>query len=280
MNQSATTPAWLAEAGRLLEPQDLQALPRDSYLLVHVAASAAFENGHIPGAQLVEPGELVDGTPPAAGRLPSIERLQALFSRLGYRPEQKIVAYDDEGGGWAGRFIWTLDVIGHRDWAYLDGGVLAWDAAGLELEPGPGARIEPTAVMLTIDTGPIAEIPDVLAAIGDRDSVIWDARSAAEFRGERSGSRRAGHIPGAVNVDWLELMDRDRDLRLIESLPSLLAARGISAEKKVITHCQSHHRSGLTYLAARLLGFSQIRAYHGSWSEWGNREDTPVEMGS
>jgi len=74
-------------------------------------------------------------------------------------------------------------------------------------------------------------------------------------------------------------MDPARQLRLIEHLPELLAAHGISPEKQVITHCQTHHRSGLTYLAARLLGFPRIRAYHGSWGEWGNRDDTPVETG-
>jgi thiosulfate/3-mercaptopyruvate sulfurtransferase len=117
----------------------------------------------------------------------------------------------------------------------------------------------------------------VLAAIDDPGSVIWDARSEAEYLGLRSGSRRAGHVPGAVNLDWVELMDPPRQLRLIERLPALLAAHGITPDKQVITHCQSHHRSGLTYLAARLLGYPRVRAYHGSWSEWGNRDDTPVE---
>jgi thiosulfate/3-mercaptopyruvate sulfurtransferase len=279
VNDLPNPPAWLADPERLLEPQALGPTPRDGLLLVHVAAAAAYEAAHIPGALLVEPGELVAGTPPAPGRLPDRARLEALFGRLGYRPDMRVVAYDDEGGGWAGRLIWTLDVIGHQHWAYLDGGIHAWHAAGLPLTGGPAPAPTPSQVTLTIDPGPIAEIPDVLAAIDDPGSVIWDARSEAEYLGLRSGSRRAGHIPGAVNIDWTHLMDPARQLRLVERLPDLLKAHGIAPEKQVITHCQTHHRSGLTYLAARLLGYPRIRAYHGSWGEWGNRDDTPVETG-
>jgi len=152
------------------------------------------------------------------------------------------------------------------------------DISLLEAPITAAPAVPATAVQLALDTGPIAEIPDVLAAIDDPGSVIWDARSEAEYMGQRSGSRRAGHIPGAVNLDWVALMDPQRHLRLREDCAGLLAAHGITADKRVITHCQTHHRSGLTYLAARLLNFPEIQAYHGSWSEWGNRDDTPVEM--
>ena len=140
---------------------------------------------------LVEPRELVDGTPPASGRLPDLERLEALFGRLGYDPDMDIVVYDDEGGGWAGRMAWTLDIIGHERWSYLNGGIHSWHAAGLLLEAGNGHAPAARNVALTLNLAPVAEVADVLIAIDDPQQIIWDVRSSEEFNGLKSGSRRA-----------------------------------------------------------------------------------------
>ena len=247
--------------------------------LIHVAGAGDYERYHLPGALLVEPRELVEGTPPASGRLPPVDRLEALFSKLGFAPNVEFILYDDEGGGWAGRFAWTLDVIGHRQWTYLDGGIHAWAAAGGALESGPCEYPEATSVTIQLDPTPIAEIDDVLAAMEDPGQDIWDVRSREEYLGLRSGSARAGHIPGAKHLDWLRLKDPDRHFCLTEGLSALLAEHGIDPTRPTITHCQTHHRSGLSYMVGRLLGFSNIRAYHGSWSEWGNRPDLPVVEG-
>ena len=272
MGPSLITAAELA--GRLADREQGRPTP----LVVQVTSPEAYASGHVPGAVRVEPGELVSGVPPATGRLPDGDALTTLFRRIGYTHGIEVVALDNEGGGWAGRLAWTLDIIGNRTWRYLDGGLAAWVGAGLPINREP-VDIPPSDVEITVDTGPIAEAEDILRRLGDRDLVIWDCRSAAEFTGHRRAAARAGHIPGAVHLDWLDLMDGDRDLCLVENLEALLAENGIVPERDVITHCQTHHRSGLTYMAARLLGFPRIRAYHGSWSEWGNRMDTPVQTG-
>lgn len=247
-------------------------------LLIQVTSAALYAQAHLPGARLVTPEELVSGIPPATGKLPDRQRLVDLFERLGYTPDSDVIVYDDEGGGWAGRLGWTLDCIGHRHWRYLNGGLHAWAAAGLSLEAGtPHVIPSSDNATLSIDTTPVAEIPDVLNAIEQKNCVILDVRSAEEYRGEKRGAARVGHIPGAINYDWLQMKDFDDHQRLARNLKAELAEIGVDGKKPIITHCQTHHRSGLSYLVGRLFGYD-IRAYHGSWSEWGNREDTPIEM--
>lgn len=270
---------------RLLDPDTFTAEDHPGLLLVDVGDPARYAQTHLPGARLVVPSWLVSGQPPAPGRLPPPAQIEAVLARIGWRPDRHVVIYDDEGGGWAGRFAWTLDVIGHDHWSYLDGGLHAWYHAGRPLADGPddaSAMADETpgaAPGVTLRQEPVASLDDVRAAIGDPGQLIWDVRSAEEYRGEKSGSRRAGHVPGAVHLDWQALKDPARHLRLQADLRGLLARHGIVPERRVITHCQSHHRSGLSYLAGRLLDFPDIRAYDGSWAEWGNRDDTPVATG-
>ena len=259
-----------------MNPDVVADLPEANTLLVQVTSRALFEQAHIPGAVLIEPSELVCGVPPATGKLPDLSQIEATLSRIGYQPEQRIIAFDDEGGGWAGRLCWTLDVIGHHDWAYLDGGLHAWHAAGLPLTQEATLAQPSHDLHLTIDRSPIAEMADVLASIEDDNSLVWDVRSAEEYAGLRSGSARRGHIPGAVNLDWELLKDSNRQLRLVENLDEIAASLGLLQAEQVITHCQSHHRSGLSYLVGRLLGLN-IKAFHGSWAEWGNDPHTPIE---
>jgi thiosulfate/3-mercaptopyruvate sulfurtransferase len=264
--------------GLLIQPAELEAvLTAPDLLIVDTCQPQNWAQLHIPGAVHINPGEMLCGIPPAPGKLPSLAQLTALFSRIGYQPDQHIVVYDDEGGGWAGRFIWTLDVIGHTRYSVLDGGLHSWYQEKHAVTNEVRAVV-PTTVSLALHTDVIAELETVLNSLGDPTVKIWDARSSEEYLGLKSSSARAGHIPGAINLDWLELMDRSRHLRLLPlaEIRQRLDTLGIHAGDRIITHCQSHHRSGLTYLVAKLLGF-QAQGYHGSWGEWGNHPDVPIE---
>jgi thiosulfate/3-mercaptopyruvate sulfurtransferase len=186
------------------------------------------------------------------------------------------VVYDDEGGGWAGRFIWLLDVIGHGRYHFLNGGLQAWLSEDREL-----SQTTPPAAAglahLTLHDGPTASRAYLQRRLGATDLAVWDARSPAEFSGEKVLAARGGHVPGAVNFEWTAGMDPQRGLRIRADMAEVLEGLGITKDKEVITHCQTHRRSGFTYLVAKALGYPRVKAYAGSWSEWGNLPDTPIE---
>jgi thiosulfate/3-mercaptopyruvate sulfurtransferase len=264
----------------LIQPEQLEKTLEagsNEYLILDTSSTANYEKHHIPGAVHIEPKLLQCGTPPTPGKIPSNEQLTTLFSSVGLHPDKHVIVYDDEGGGWAGRLIWTLDVLGHQHYSYLDGGLRAWVEEGHPLESVTNQG-KATEYVVSINRQPIAEIDDIVTNLGAEDFVIWDARSAGEHRGEKVLAKKGGHIPGAVNIDWLELMDTERNLRLVdlEKLQQRLNATGLTKDKHIVTHCQTHHRSGLTYLVMKILGYTTIKGYHGSWSEWGNLDNTPI----
>lgn len=263
----------------LLDAPLLQAhLADPDLLIVDLGKESVYQQVHVPGAVSFNVKRLTLGEQPAPGKLAPLDRLAAELSALGLRAEQQVVAYDDEGGAAAGRFLWTLERLGHGRYAFLDGGIHAWLAAGLATE-SQSRTPRPSHYEAKLHDGAEADLAYVLAQHARPDHVIWDARSPEEFSGQLVRAQRSGHIPGAVNYEWTRALDRANALRL-RPLPELraeLAALGISADKTVITHCQTHHRSGLTWLLGKILGFPDIKAYAGSWSEWGNRPDTPIE---
>ncbi|MGI9295221.1 MAG: sulfurtransferase [Pseudomonadales bacterium] len=268
-----------ADLPMLIEAQALADRLEDTDLLiVHVASAESYANGHVPGAVHLPPAALISGVKPATGSLPGATQLSEVFSALGLSDTRHVIAYDDEGGGWAGRLLWTLDVLGHNRYSYLNGGIHAWHAANLPLQT-TAQQPRPTDYEANINAEPRAQLDFIVQHLNAANFAVWDARSKEEYDGSKVFAQRGGHIPGAVWYEWTDLMDRDANLRLLDlnAIRNTLAERGLTPDKTIVTHCQTHHRSGLTYLVARLLGYSSIKAYDGSWSEWGNRDDTPIE---
>jgi thiosulfate/3-mercaptopyruvate sulfurtransferase len=251
-----------------------------SLLILDLSKPETYRQGHIPHALNVDPALLLCGTAPVPNKLPSREQLNALFSSLGLTPERHVVVYDDQMGALAGRMVWTLHCVGHSRVSFLNGQLQAWTQAGQVLENGENLA-SASLFEAIIDRSIVADVKHILAHLGDADLRIWDARTEAEYRGEKIvNAQKGGHIPGARWFEWTDSLispPSDTRLRPDAELLATLRARGIRPEHQVITHCQTHRRSGLTYVVARHLGFEQVRCYDGSWFEWGNRDDTPTE---
>ncbi len=261
----------------VIEPAELtERLDAADLILIDLSSAARYAAGHIPGAQWVDAKRTQLGQPPAPGLLPERTQLEALFADIGHRPDATYVLYDDEGGPWAGRFIWLLDVIGHSRHHFLNGGLQAWISEGRELSQDTPAR-RPTQVSLTLHDEPTATRDYLQSRLGDTDVAIWDVRGADEYRGEKLSSARGGHIPGAINFEWTAGMDPQRGMRIRTDIADVLHHLGITPDKEIITHCQTHRRSGFTYVVAKSLGYPRVKAYAGSWAEWGNLPDTPIE---
>jgi thiosulfate/3-mercaptopyruvate sulfurtransferase len=246
--------------------------------VVDLCGAEQYARGHVPGAVHLDYPRLLLSRPPVTGLLPSADYMRGLFSSLGLRPDACIVAYDDEGGGHAARLLWSLAAYGHQRFALLNGGLHAWANEGYPLDDTPVIP-EASDYPVTFNPEVIAEREYIMSRLGSANTTLLDCRSPKEYNGEKKRARRTGHIPGAVNVEWTETIDASRNLRLKsrEALLQRLKAAGITPDREVITYCHTHHRSAHTWLVLKHLGFERARGYPGSWSEWGNLSDTPVE---
>jgi thiosulfate/3-mercaptopyruvate sulfurtransferase len=266
----------------LVEADSLAAdLGAEDVLVVDLSKASTHSQLHIPGAVFLDYAQIVATRPPIGGLLPDAEQLSRVFSAIGLGPDRHIVAYDDEGGGKAARLLWTLEAIGYRNYSLLNGGLHAWANEGHAATPEP-TPVRPTAtrVVMPADPEPVATREFILAHLNDPAVALIDARSPQEYTGERRFAARGGHIPGAVNLEWTQTMDTTRHLRLRDpaELRPVLHALGVTPDKTVVAYCQTHHRSAHTWFMLKWLGYRAL-GYAGSWSDWGNRDDTPVAEG-
>jgi thiosulfate/3-mercaptopyruvate sulfurtransferase len=269
-----------APAPRLLDPTTLaEGLDDPALRVIDLSPGEVFREHHVPGAVHLPYGEIVDSRPPVGGLLPDEEELLSLLRAAGIGSGTRVVALDAEGGGAAGRLMWTLDVLGFHDCALLDGGLRAWVHEGFPLERGPGPGAPRGDLEATGERAAARDAEAIMARLGDGDFICLDARSQGEHDGTTVRSARGGHIPGAVHYEWTRAMDPERNLRLrpLDDIRTELAALGVTPDREVVTYCHTHHRSAFTYALLRILGFPRAAGYPGSWSDWGNRGDTPIE---
>lgn len=263
----------------ILEPAQLGTLlDQPGIRIIDLSKPEVHAQAHIPGAVLLNYPHIVAQMPPVMGLLPEADVLARLFGSLGINNDTHVVAYDDEGGGKASRLLWTLAACGHTRYSLLNGGLHSWANEGNKLVNTP-TSVSPGEFRVERNSAVIAEQHYILSRLGADDVALLDARTAAEYNGTDVRASHGGHIPGAVNMDWMTALDQGRNLRLKGSatLQDMLDNLGVTPEKEVITYCHSHHRSALLFVVLQALGYQRVRGYPGSWSDWGNSDNTPIE---
>jgi thiosulfate/3-mercaptopyruvate sulfurtransferase len=273
--------AWLGE--RLGLP-DLVVLDA-TYMLPGSGrdAQAEFRQAHVPGAVFFDIDAIADAGIPLPHMMPSAEQFARQVGALGVGDDTDVVVYDAHGLMSAARAWWMLRAFGHARVAVLDGGLPKWIAEGRPVATGDASAPSARTFFARPVPGAVALLDDVAAASRTGAAQILDARAAERFTGEaeeiRPGLRR-GHVPGSRNLPFTALLDpRDKTLLPVEEIARRIAAAGIDKDRPVITTCGSGVTACVLALGLRLAGASGVAVYDGSWTEWGQPSDRPVETG-
>ncbi|HEY7520089.1 MAG TPA: 3-mercaptopyruvate sulfurtransferase [Methylomirabilota bacterium] len=268
---------WLAK--RLGEP-DLRVVD-GTWHMPHLKRDphAEFLAEHIPGAVFFDIDGIADGATSLPHMLPTAEEFADAVGALGIASHDRVVAYDVRGVVSAARVWWTFRAFGHDRVAVLDGGLRAWKAEGRPIAAGeslPPRRKFHAALRLEL----VRDLEAMRRNLRTRGEQVVDARSRGRFQGTEPEPRaglRGGHIPGSLNVPYETLYRPDGTLLPAEALRAAFSQAGVDLGKPITTTCGSGITASVLTLALHVIGRSDVAVYDGSWTEWGGRDDTPVE---
>ena len=273
--------AWAAAYGNpqlLVDTQWLAAHlnDRDLRIIDMRNSPEEYAAGHIPGAIYLSVNQIRLALRESGFALPPDYEIEERLGLLGITRETMVVAYDDQGGLNASRLFFTLEYAGHKKVALLNGGFTKWAAEARALSKAP-PQVRKTVYQVYAETQRVAPAGWIATHLGKPNLVLVDARSAAEFRGEDLRARQGGHLPGAVNIEWTRNLADDKTFKPADELLALYERVGVTKDKTIVSYCQTMHRGAVAYFALRLLGYSDVRGYDRSWSEWGNDLTLPVQ---
>jgi len=245
-----------------------------------------YEDGHVPGAVKLHWRE--DLQDPVERDLVEKDAFEQLMGRLGISNDATLVVYGDKNNWFAAYAYWYLKIYGHEDVRILDGGRQKWIDEGRELSTDAPAPASATYRAAERDEAIRAYRDDVRQWIGADGRALVDVRSPQDFVGdlisppgyEQEGAQRAGHIPSAKSIPWAQAVRDDGTFKSADELRELYGGKGVTPDKQVTAYCRIGERSAHTWFVLReLLGYEDVRNYDGSWTEWGNLVDVPIEKG-
>lgn len=240
-----------------------------------------YQKGHIPGAVFLDINkDLSAPVKEHGGRHPLLgkELLAQTLGKAGVSNDKTIVVYDDQGGMMAARLWWILTYLGHEDVAVLDGGYSVWINAGHETTTEV-SELEPETFRVKHDSEtPLVAVNDVLNLLEDENVILLDAREPKRYAGtEEPIDPVAGHIPGALNYFWQEVLTADGTWKSSKDLQNHFSE--LSPEKEIIVYCGSGISACPNILALKEAGYDNVKLYGGSWSDWVSYKENPVATG-
>lgn len=262
---------WLVEAGWLNEHL------KDRVIIADTRTEQQYLQGHIPGAIWLDISGL--GARTSESVLPLLhQELASRFSALGITGAEQVVFYDESMGTKAPKALWFLTYAGYRWGRVLHGGFGAWQKAGLPVSTEKTVR---SARTFNVNANPaiLASTEYVAKRIRSTTAVILDVRSREEYAGKDTSQHcaRSGRIPGAVWLEWTQLLENPLSYRQVADLEKRLKDAGVTPDKEIVVYCHQGNRASNSYLALQLLGYPRVRNYVGSWHEWAARLDLPME---
>lgn len=256
----------------LISTSDLESNLEDANLLVIDTRSfKEYSEGHIPGSVNLDlfAFHWIDTT--NEGIQNFNKQTEMLFSFVGITPEKKVIFYDDVSGMLAARGVWMAQYFAHPDVSMLNGGIKKWKKENRPLETKLNS-FQPSKFTGKVNPEIISGYEYILENI-DTLKII-DARSEGEYSGTVIRAAQAGHIPKSLNIDWNLNINDDGTFKSDDELSKLYQ---LPKDSEIVTYCQGAYRAANAFLALKKLGFENVRVYLGSWGEWGNKLDLPVE---